>query len=210
MNQPVKFKIDVCYLFNGEMQAADEETQLQYINRLRLYVPVNFSSLANEYGESFGPVHWHKMEEDLSAFTLLYPDIVLAVYYDGPEIEAGVQYFHRGRFYFADAEIVYPKFDVSVLPPLPPLVQVVVYDGNFAGVLGLPPGHEVRAIALDSDATDEYYMCRMGDKAVILCNYHLGEQMTEHERPITEIAYGPFHYGPCQLCPVDTGKTAMI
>jgi hypothetical protein len=201
MNQPIKFKIDVCYLFNGEMQGADEATQLQYINRLRLYVPVLFSSLADEYGGSYGPVRWDTMQEDLSSFTLLYPDIILAVYYDGPEVEMGVQYFHRGRFYFAEAQVVYPKFDLGVLPATPPLVQVVVYDGTFAGVLGLPPGYIVSSIALDSDSGDEYYMCRMKDKMAILCSHHAGQQVTDPSSSLSEIVYGPFEFGPCQLCP---------
>lgn len=208
--QPVKFKIAVFFNCNGEAQPADEADQLQYIARLCDFIPNAANTLFDEYGGSYQRVYWATIEEELSKFTLAYPDLILGVYYDGGESEMGVQYFHRGQCYFADAEIVYPKFDVSALPPLPPRVQVVVYDGNFAGILGLPPEYAVSSIALDSDSGDEYYMCRMNGQATILCSYHLGEQITAHERPITEIVYGPFNYGPCQLCPVDTGKTAVI
>lgn len=201
LEETVKFKIDVLYNCNGEAQGVDEATQLQYINRLRVSLPPFFAGIVDEYGGSYGRVHWATLEEDMIEFSRLYPNMIFAVYYDGCEVDMGVQYFHRGRFYFAEAQIVFPKFDLNALPPLPPRIQVVVYDGNLAAVLGLPPIYDVESIALDSDHTDEFYMCRQDDKAVVLCSYHVGERLTGQERPITEIVYGPFTFGPCQLCP---------
>lgn len=199
--QPVKFKIDVFFACNGEAQPADEAEQLKYIACLRDFIPPTAATLVDEYGGSYQHVYWATLEEELAKFSRAYPDLILGVYYDGSEVEMGVQFFHRGQFYFAEAQIVYPKFEAKALPPLPPQVHVIVYDGNFAGILGLPPEYVVSSIALDSDATDEYYMCRQGDKPVLLCSYHLGEQMTDPKRTITEIVYGPFAFGPCPLCP---------
>lgn len=200
-DEAVKFKIDVLFNCNGEAQAADEAAQLQYINRLRLYVPVHFARIVDEYGGSYGPVLWPTMEEDLAAFTLLYDEIILAVYYDGSEVEMGVQYFHRGQFYFADAQIVYPKFEIAALPARPPRVKVVVFDGKFAGIFGLPAEYVVVPLTLNSESTDKFYLCKMDGKTTVLCSHHTGEQIRCEPSPISEIMYGPFPAGPCQLCP---------